>query len=263
MLSKSQTLDESDKKNECDIGNIEGKRVSRDSEEKRQEQEGRLEQGRQETLTKQDKTTQTDLIQESVIIEEESIQEAGGHSLTHKMFAKDENLFILKERDEVLASVSRINEKRACITTSELIEKTKIMPSDLELNYEIGRGSYGIVHGGLLKRADKDYKTCVAVKRVKGKYDRDSLEALFVELKMLYFLRLMKIKNVQYLYGAVYENGKPVSIVSFFIGKNNESTTLNRVLGQDRKFEMQFANFLHFCCSLAAGLLVHCLSFMF
>ena len=186
---------------------------------------------------------------------EDSVKETEGHSLTDKMFAKEESPFILKEREELLASFARMNEQRACISSSELIQKTKLTSSDLQIIYEIGRGSYGIVHGGILKRVNRDYSTCVAVKRIEEKDDRDNVEAFFVELRMLYFLRLMKIKNVQYLYGAVYENGKPVSIVTFFVGKNNESTTSSRVLGQDKKFEMQFANFLRFCCSLAAGLL--------
>ena len=175
----------------------------------------------------------------------------GGHPLS----AKEDSLFILQERDKLLASVGRMNEKRACISSSELIEKAKLMFSDLQINYEIGSGSCGIAHGGILNRVNRDYSTCVAVKRIKEKDDRDNVEAFFVELKMLYFIRLMKVKNVQYLYGAVYENGKPVSIVTFFVGKNNESTTSSRVLRLDRKFEMQFVNSLRFCCSLAAGLI--------
>ena len=167
------------------------------------------------------------------------------------------NTFVLKERDDLLIEISKINEKRIFSSNTEIIEKTRMQGSDITTLHEIGRGSYGVAYKGILRRSNRAYETAVAIKCIKDGENPHMTRATITELKILHFFRVMKIPQVQYLYGAIFDEEKqlPLKVVTLFVGKDKESTTLSKVLSSDKKFEFTVVEFLKFCHSLCCGLL--------
>eukprot|EP00112_Aurelia_sp_Birch-Aquarium-sp1_P002180 Seg1234.14 transcript_id=Seg1234.14/GoldUCD/mRNA.D3Y31 product="Cell division control protein 2 2" protein_id=Seg1234.14/GoldUCD/D3Y31 len=165
--------------------------------------------------------------------------------------------FAFKERDDLLVEMSKINEKKIFISNTAIIEKTRIRESDITTLNEIGRGSYGVVYKGILRRSDRTYETAVAIKCIKDVHNPHMTQANIREIKILHFLRVMKTAQVQYLYGAIFDEEKklPLKVVTWFVGKDRESTTLSKVLSSDSKFELTVVEFLKFCHSLCCGLL--------
>ena len=167
------------------------------------------------------------------------------------------NTFVLKERDDLLVEISKVNENKIFISNTAIIEKTRIRESDITTLNEIGRGSYGVAYKGILRRSDRTHETAVAIKCIKDIHNPHIIRATITELKILHFLRVMKIAQVQYLYGAIFDEEKqlPLKVVTWCVGKDRESTTLSTVLSRDKKFEFTFVEFLKFCHSLCCGLL--------
>ena len=167
------------------------------------------------------------------------------------------NTFVLKERDDLLTEISKLNERKIFISHAEIIDKTRIRESDITTLYEIGRGSYGVAYKGILRRSGRSYETAVAIKCIKDIHNPHITQATITELKILHFFRVMKTAQVQHLYGAIFDEGKqlPLKIVTWFVGKDRESTTLSTVLSRDKKFEFTVVEFLKFCHSLCCGLL--------
>eukprot|EP00112_Aurelia_sp_Birch-Aquarium-sp1_P018648 Seg4471.1 transcript_id=Seg4471.1/GoldUCD/mRNA.D3Y31 product="YrdC domain-containing protein mitochondrial" protein_id=Seg4471.1/GoldUCD/D3Y31 len=104
--------------------------------------------------------------------------------------------------------MSKINEKKIFISNAEIIQKTRIRASDIRTLHEAGRGSYGVAYKGILRRSNRAYEPAVATKCIKDVKNSHTTRATVTELKILHFFLVMKTSQVQYLYGAIFDEEK-------------------------------------------------------
>ena len=178
-------------------------------------------------------------------------------SFKDECIERNEILFIKRERDQLFLKISKIATPKLYVTNGEIEQKTRINPKNLTILKEVGRGSYGIVYMGKLSRSDRVNDSMVAVKCPIDKSNADVVKSFYRELKILNYMRLSKLENVQFLLGAIFDDSQGVldKIVTTFVGVNSEPTALNRVLAKDIKYNFTLSKFLKFSQSLCKTLL--------
>lgn len=169
----------------------------------------------------------------------------------------NEILFIKRERDQLFRNISKIATSKLYITNGEIKQKTRINPKNLSILKEVGRGSYGIAYMGKLSRSDRVNDSMVAVKCPIDQSNSDVIKSFYRELKILNYMRLSKLENVQFLLGAIFDDSQGIleKIVTTFVGINSEPTALNRVLAKEAKYNFTLSKFLRFSQSLCKTLL--------
>lgn len=168
-----------------------------------------------------------------------------------------------KEKEQLLRVISLESSNRLqSVSSKDLIQSTRIsQKSVLNFGDNLGKGTFGTVTKGTYKANDSGHSIPVAIKQPRDLSNRIIIESIMQEIRILHFIKKSSKHFLQHLIGVIYdesERNTPMKVVSEFIGRDSQSTTVSHILANEhtlKRFNITTANWLKVCSSLCSALM--------